>query len=521
MVRADATTTLKERLDFVDLGAAEIDNLKALASTIDNALGPALDRFYAKATKHPQTGRFFNNAAHVTHAKGRQISHWAKISSGTFDATYVDAVTAVGNTHARLGLEPRWYIGGYALMMDGIIRAIIERQLGGHFLRGRGKKLANDLSCVVKAALVDMDYAISVYLDALAEQRRAAEAEREVQRLAQDKAMNALAAALEKLSLGDLTAKLNDELAAEFASLKENYNSSVDSLNTAMNNIGATTRRVAEQSGEIASATNDMARRTEQQAAALEEAAAALEQINTVSAQAQARTIEVQSAVSSSAAKAEQSGTVVGEAIQAMSDIEQSSQRMTQIIGTIDEIAFQTNLLALNAGVEAARAGEQGKGFAVVAQEVRELAQRSASAAKEIKVLIGQSSEDVAKGVALVDRTGRALQEIGTQVSSVNELMRAIAKSAEEQAAGIASINSTVSQLDTITQQNAAMAEESSAATARLSSEATELAGLVKHFQLSSTVSMSGATARSAGPALVKMPARRAASGSGGRWEEY
>ncbi len=218
-----------------------------------------------------------------------------------------------------------------------------------------------------------------------------------------------------------------------------------------MNNLGETFTAVAQAANDTASnsqhlssATSDMARRAEQQATALEETAAAIEQISTISQQSRERTNEAREIVRQTTAEAERSVTVVGDAVAAMGEIESSSQRITQIIGVIDEISFQTNLLALIAGVEAARAGEAGRGFAVVAQEVRELAQRSATAAKEIRQLIHKSSTDVTNGVALVNRAGDALTTIGTQIASIETLINAIAQSAQEQSQGIGEINSAV-----------------------------------------------------------------------------
>lgn len=493
----NAAARLKERLDFVELGETDKRSLAALAPTINASLDGALNSFYSKAKTHSETAKFFTSDAHIAHAKGRQVKHWETIASAKFDTAYVDAVSMVGRVHARLGLEPRWYIGGYALMLDGIIRAVVAEELKGFLVRGKAKKLADDISVVVKAALVDMDYAISVYLEILAEERTTAEDARTALKNDQDAAMHALGESLVKLSDGDLTATLDKALAPEFEGLKTDFNGSVTSLNAAMQQIGQSVNYVSSQSHEIASATNEMAKRTEQQAAALEETAAALEEISTISKQAQARTTEIQGIIAKSATDAAKSGEVVEQAVKAMSEIEESSQQMTQIIGTIDEIAFQTNLLALNAGVEAARAGEQGKGFAVVAQEVRELAQRSASAAKEIKVLIGKSSEDVNRGVVLVNTTGRALKDIGDQVRTINDFMTQIASSSHEQASGIAEINAAVTSLDQITQQNAAMAEESSAATQKLSSEAVSLADLVAGFKLQRGVSVKAAAVRS------------------------
>ena len=173
-------------------------------------------------------------------------------------------------------------------------------------------------------------------------------------------------------------------------------------------------------------------------------------------------------------------------AVEAMSRIEHSADQIANIIGVIDEIAFQTNLLALNAGVEAARAGEAGKGFAVVAQEVRELAQRSAQAAREIKQLIANSTKEVSTGVELVSTTGQALGEIGQLITTINEHVASIASATREQSTGLSEINSAVNALDQNTQRNAAMVEETSAASATLASEADKLRNLVKQFRIAS-----------------------------------
>ncbi|MGV2103651.1 globin-coupled sensor protein [Rhizobium sp. 21-4511-3d] len=475
---------LVERLDFVGLDKKQREALSGLATTIEASLDMALNVFYAKAKVNPETAKFFASEAHIQHAKERQVRHWETIASATFDSGYVDAVTAVGRTHARLGLEPRWYIGGYALILESIIRSVVDAELPGFMARGKREKIGDGISAVVKAALVDMDYAISVYLEVLEQERTKAECEQLQLKDEQQFALSALDRALATLASGDLTAPIDSELAANFQSLKDNYNTSLDSLGAAISEIRRTVELVSSQSHEISAATNDMAKRTEKQATALEEAAAALEEISTISKLAQDRTQEVQALVRRSAAEAAQSGTVVEQAVTAMSEIETSSHEMTAIIGVIDEIAFQTNLLALNAGVEAARAGEQGKGFAVVAQEVRELAQRSAKAAKEISVLIGKSSADVAKGVGLVNKTGAALRSIGDQVTAIDGHMVSIAKSSQEQATGIDEINAAVGNMDTITQQNAAMVEQSSAATSKLSEEASRLSSLVGTFKV-------------------------------------
>jgi methyl-accepting chemotaxis protein len=488
--------SLKDRLDFVGLNEVQRQSLMALAPTINASLDSALDLFYAKVRNHPETAKFFSAESQIAQAKGRQARHWETISSAKFDDAYVAQVTKIGQTHARLGLEPRWYIGGYALMIENIVRAVIDNELGGLLVRNKRKKLGDDVTAVVKAALVDMDYAISVYLDVLAEERMKAEEGQRALKVEQDVALAALEKALSSLSGGDLTCQIEEGLASSFERLKRNFNDSLSSLRGAMSDISQSVSHVLTQSTEIASAADDMAKRTERQATVLEETAAALEEISSIAKQSQTRTAEVQAIVNESASEAVQSGHVVEQAVGAMSDIVQSSKQMNDIIGVIDEIAFQTNLLALNAGVEAARAGEQGKGFAVVAQEVRELAQRSARAAKEIKDLIARSSQDVARGVEFVNSTGQALRSIGQQVQTINDHMASIARSSLEQATGIAEINSAIGDMDAITQQNAAMAEETSASTVMLSSEAERLAQLVSGFRVSATVAISGPSAR-------------------------
>ncbi|WP_313615825.1 globin-coupled sensor protein [Agrobacterium sp.] len=481
-----AHNQLQERLDFVGLDNRQRAALAELSTVIAASLDGALDVFYSKARVHPDTAKFFSSEANIQHAKSRQVGHWENIASARFDETYVEAVTTVGRTHARLGLEPRWYIGGYALILEQIVRRVIAAQMPGRLLRKKREKVSDGISAVMKAALVDMDYAISVYLESLDQDRKKAEQQQALLKQEQDVAIDALDRALATLASGDLTSPLTEQVAENFTALKDNYNSSLLGLGTAVAEIHRAVELVSAQSHEISSATNEMARRTEKQATALEETAAALEEISTISRQAQERTTEIQGLVHKSAMEAVDSGIVVEQAVVAMSQIESSSKEMTEIISVIDEIAFQTNLLALNAGVEAARAGDQGKGFAVVAQEVRELAQRSAKAAKEITALIGKSSEEVVRGVGLVNRTGAALQSIGEQVRSINDHMASISKSSQEQATGIAEINAAVGSLDNITQQNAAMVEESSAATAKLSDEAIKLEKLIANFKVPS-----------------------------------
>ena len=205
----------------------------------------------------------------------------------------------------------------------------------------------------------------------------------------------------------------------------------------------------------MSTASDDLSKRTENQAAALEETAAALDEVTATVQQTAKAAGDARATVTSARADAEAGGLIVSDTVSAMGSIKESSEKISQIIGVIDEIAFQTNLLALNAGVEAARAGEAGRGFAVVASEVRALAQRSSDAAKDIKDLISTSSQHVQRGVTLVDETGKALDKIVSQVANVDTLVSDIASSANEQATGLAEINSAINEMDRVTQRNA------------------------------------------------------------------
>ncbi|MDC9808010.1 MULTISPECIES: methyl-accepting chemotaxis protein [unclassified Rhizobium] len=309
-------------------------------------------------------------------------------------------------------------------------------------------------------------------------------------------ATSGLAAGLKRLASGDLAFQIEEPFAPDFESLRHDFNMSIRQLDQTLGAIAAAITAIDEGTREIASGAGDLSKRTEQQAASLEETAAALDQITANVSNSSKRTDEARAEATDANRNAAKSSEVVSHAEEAMRRIEASSQQISSIIGVIDEIAFQTNLLALNAGVEAARAGEAGKGFAVVAQEVRELAQRSAKAAKEIKGHIEKSSEEVESGVKLVLDTSQVLSAISEQIARINQHMDAIAVSAREQSTGLAEVNTAVNSMDQVTQQNAAMVEQSTAASSQLAQEAAKLRELVSRFKLRATASTQSVAGR-------------------------
>ncbi|MDO3440786.1 methyl-accepting chemotaxis protein [Agrobacterium sp. V1] len=347
---------------------------------------------------------------------------------------------------------------------------------------------------------------------------------------------------IEGLARGDLTEKMDGEFRGVFAELQANVNETLSKLRETMHEVRSSTEGISGNANELRSAADDLSKRTEQQAAALEETSAALDEITAVVRNSTDRAQEASTMVAETKQKTEESANVVRDAVSAMDRIEHASREISQIINVIDEIAFQTNLLALNAGVEAARAGEAGKGFAVVAQEVRELAQRSATAAKDIKALITKSGQEVGRGVSLVQKTGSALNEIETRVLAINDHIHSIATAAREQSTGLHEVNTAINQMDQVTQRNAAMVEETSAATHKLSNEAGHLVTLVSRFKVGAEdaplrtrieqpmrpVAVSGRAAAVASPARKLMNsvsralnAQPAAAPAHGDWQEF
>jgi methyl-accepting chemotaxis protein len=288
----------------------------------------------------------------------------------------------------------------------------------------------------------------------------------------------------ETVAAGDLSQEFETERGGDFGRLLRGMGEMEDTLTDLVTRIKASTDAIAVASRQIAAGNQDLSSRTEQQASSLEETAASMEELtSTVKQNADNARQANQLAVSASEV-AVKGGTVVSQVVDTMGSINASSRKIVDIIGVIDGIAFQTNILALNAAVEAARAGEQGKGFAVVASEVRSLAQRSASAAKEIKTLIGDSVEKVEEGSKQVQEAGRTMEEIVGSVRRVTDIMGEITAASQEQTSGIEQINQAITQMDQVTQQNAALVEEASAAAQSLQEQADNLVQAVSTFKL-------------------------------------
>lgn len=446
-VRHGHGNELQERLDFIQINPELRRALANARAQIQQALPRVLDELYDDIRATPAAARMFQSDQHMAKAKLAQIKHWEKISSGEFDETYVQQVRRIGQAHARIGLDPRWYIGGYAVVAEGLINNLVGHlwpsSLLGSLQRKMKKVAANTLGALVKAIFLDVDYAISVYLEESEKRRLEAEArEAEARAINEERQLvrGLFGEALSRLAARDLTFRITSEVPSAYLGLAQDFNNAAANMASAVGAVADSINSIQSSSTEIAFASADLAKRAEQHAATLESMTVTLR-----------RMIE-----QDQSGRGSNSEAILSLAIAAMARIESSSKEIGKIIGVMDEVAFQTNLLALNAGVEAARAGDAGRGFAVVATEVRALAERSASAAREIKGLINASNGQVVEGSRLVQEAGKSIHAFGGHMASV----------------------------DHYTQQNAAMAEQATAACQSLAEQAALLSQQIASFRI-------------------------------------
>ena len=353
-----------------------------------------------------------------------------------------------------------------------------------------------------------------------------------------DSVFSDVSSTMQSMATGDLNNRIDSEYQGVYLDCKNNINASIDKIAEIVSEVNDSAEFINNSAQEIASGNNNLSHRVEQQAANLEETASSMEELTSTVKNNADNAQQANQVATSARQLAEKGGEVVTSAVAAMQEINVSSNKIAEIIGVIDEIAFQTNLLALNASVEAARAGEQGRGFSVVATEVRNLAQRSATAAKESKELIQTSVQKVRSGTEFVNETGKSLNEIVTGVKKVGDIVAEIAAASVEQSQGIEQVNQAVSQMDEITQQNAALAEQASASSVSMSEQSTSMSQILAFFKVSSSanvnvlqnnsITQSVATAVTPQREVVSAPAPQstgnefsASSSSDDEWEDF
>jgi methyl-accepting chemotaxis protein len=486
--KTNAALTSQMRSDFTAY-SAQADNVLVLSRKNENAAAAQI--LYAEVS--PIGSKISATANNLIAINEKAAENTYNNSQAVFSSSLTVTFLAIASCIVVIGLSIWFALTSIAKPIQNITFAMKKLADGDSITAIPYDGRADEIGEMATAVEVFRANAVAnLRLEQEADANRSLTEEQRHQKAAADRARaeemaqatTGLGKGLKHLASGDLTFQLSQPFAPAFEALRSDFNAAVGQLSETLRAVAEATSGIDTGSKEVSASADDLSKRTEQQAAALEETAAALDQITVNVANSSKRADEARKVAVLANESAAQSGKVVANAVDAMQKIEQSSNEISNIIGVIDEIAFQTNLLALNAGVEAARAGDAGKGFAVVAQEVRELAQRSAKAAKEIKDLIRNSSIEVQSGVKLVSETGAALKTIESYIVTVNQHMNSIATSAREQSVGLAEVNTAVNQMDQVTQQNAAMVEETSAAGATLANESGRLRELISQFQL-------------------------------------
>lgn len=457
---AGAAQSIDARLKFMGIDDSQKRDLRGLRPVIRKAIGGALDAFYSRIRANPETRAMFGNDRHMAGAQSAQDGHWHEITEGRLDEAYFARAHRIGQTHARIGLAPRLYIAGYAIVSEHLLGALFKKRR----LVSR-TRLRREVQALVKAMMLDMEIAISVYQDA-----------------SDADIIGKLGAGLAKLADGDLTSRI-DAVDPRFEQLRQDFNSAADRLCRGVGGMAHAMQVVRDGSQEIDVASFDLGTRTERQAGSLQEAAATVSRVTELVRHTANHAAQMEVLSETARQEAAEGQSVVSRVRQTMIDIESGSREVAKVVELIDGIAFQTNLLALNAGIEASRAGAAGAGFAVVANEVRGLAQRSAEAASEIRVLVGKSGEEVGRGTGMASAAEGALENLVARINEISDIVSQVAQGTNAQALNLSQVNGTVGEMDRITQQNAALAEQSSAAARSLATEALRLAGLVEMFR--------------------------------------
>ena len=467
------TDHLTSRLAFMEFTAKQQATLRAVQPVIGAIVGQALDRFYARVAQTPETKRFFRDDAHVARAKSAQEAHWSRIASANFDADYYASTRRIGATHARIGLEPRWYVGSYAIAVEELLRAVYRRSSLWRRALGlfRRPSAGEAGIAVVKAALLDMELSLSIYFEE-------AQVERNV-------AIARLEEALTALSKGDLANEVSD-MPATFSGLQKSYNGTIAKMRAMIGAVNESAMRIDSGAMEIAKATEDLAERTQSNAASLEQTSAAVSQMDErlrTTAEVSQGTVECADRAFATVAEGR---SIADHAVQAMGRVSDCARGIDTVIEGLDKIAFQTRVLAMNAAVEAGRAGDAGRGFAVVADLVSALAMRAEEEAKRAREQLTNTQDEIAGAVDAVRQVDGALAGISENVGQVHGLLDTMARDNGAQATAIAEVAVAIGSMDRSTQQNAAMVEQTSAATRNLAIEVGALAEMAAAFQIGS-----------------------------------
>ncbi|WP_413710984.1 globin-coupled sensor protein [Rhizobium sp. Rhizsp82] len=477
--------SLRDRLRFAGLDAAQCELVRRHRPLLETELKSGLRDLFQRFQAFPDAASNFQNDRQLDRLHDLQSSHWDVLTDARFDSLYAERVKVLSDTQSKMGLDPRWHVAGHGVMLEHIISGLASDLAGKPLLPGakrRAKEISEMMTAIIRLVMVDVEIAVSLRFNALrASQGRVLSEQRE-----KDKADIAriFGDVIDGLAARDLTVRAPVEADGAHAELAAALNAALDAVQTEFVGISDRTQKAELSTRSLSEASKNFAGHAAGHAGELQSSAAALQAIAESVRQGATGSRAAEQAAASTRVAAEESGAVVGRAITAMADIEQSAEKIGQIIGAIDEIAFQTNLLALNAGIEAARAGESGRGFAVVAQEVRALAQRSADAAREIKTLVTTTKAQVDAGVQMVGRTQDSIGSIVRQVTGINEAIAAIAVNTGEHAASLDAVTGEVKSLSAGVAANANAARHSADGADHLHTVILELGQTIREFRI-------------------------------------
>lgn len=477
--------SLNGRLRFAGLDAAGTALMREHRNLLLPHLKNALRDLFHRFQSYPDAARNFQSEAQLERLHDLDQSHWEVLTDARFDALYAERVRALADAERRMGIDPRWHIAGHAVVLEHLVSGLIDEFWPKSMFAtaaARKAKLADIVTAVLRTALVDLEIAVSLrfnesrmsHQQALADARNAQRAE----------TRTLLAAIAECLAAKDFSGGLETGAADHYADVFDSLNSALADIQSALTGTSEKSEAARASTSRLSLSAAAIADGVSRSSGSLAAAASELDEIATNAGRGAASAKSAEAATVKARQAVVTSGEIVSEAITAMSGIEQSAEKIGQIIGVIDEIAFQTNLLALNAGIEAARAGESGRGFAVVAQEVRALAQRSADAAREIKQLVTGTKTQVDSGVQMVARTQDAIGDIVTQVSGINETIVTLAAETAETASDIAATARATAAMSQELMGTVALATEARDEADQLRSVILELGNTIREFRL-------------------------------------
>ncbi len=408
---------------------------------LQDGLKAGLRDLFQRYQSFPDASRHFSSERQVERLHDLQASHWDVLTDARFDSLYAERVKILSDSNGKMGIEPRWHVAGHGIMLEHLLSSLVEEARGRSILPGarrRARELQELMAAVIRLVMVDVEIAVSLRFNEQRLNHQRALADQRASDLAD--VGQIFGDVIRALSERDLTARMPADVPEAYGDLATMLNAALDDIQSQFSGLSSRVQTAEAATAILARDSRALDRRAadhrEQLSLSSGRLAELAEQVRASAADSRL----TERAVATTRTAAETSGHVVGQAISAMADIEQSAEKIGQIIGVIDEIAFQTNLLALNAGIEAARAGDSGRGFAVVAQEVRALAQRSADAAREIKTLVTGTKAQVEAGVQMVGRTQEAIGSIVRQVTDINDQISGIAEATGVQAENLRSI---------------------------------------------------------------------------------